>query len=240
MNVPSQVLPGLWQIGHRLIQQVCPHAQDIILDVLIPIHLAAVEEELLLVVFRHSGKECLGPIVLELPPFRSVILQDLQTHGHLLLGTYHAGEGEKKTSLSITQISNIGSTTLHLQRLFAEDEQQEVDKVGGQIVEEDDAEHVHQVAALDGAVGIPQRVGEGVFVELLLALLNALAPRHGVLRGGGHIGVQNLRGSKLDRGYKLINYSPQPLHDLHTIQLTWKFPVPIQRRLSYSLPDRLG
>lgn len=86
-----------------------------------------------------------------------------------------------------------------LQGFLPEQHQHKVEEVRGQVMEEDHAELVRKQTALDRSVGVPQGVGQGMFIELRLSIFKTLTPCHSVLRRSHNIGVQDFRGSAKTR-----------------------------------------
>jgi len=82
---PSQDLPGLRQSVLALAQYIGAHAHNVVADVCLPIDLTHRRVEEVLIQEAQLTAHLLEALVSELPPFRCVVLQQLQTHGHFAL-----------------------------------------------------------------------------------------------------------------------------------------------------------
>jgi len=81
----TQDFAGLRQGGLALAKDIGTHAHDVVADVRLPVHLAHRGVEEVLIQGVQLTAHFLEPIVAELPVFRCVVLQQLQTHRHFAL-----------------------------------------------------------------------------------------------------------------------------------------------------------
>jgi len=81
----TQDFTSLWQGGLALAKDIGPHANDVVADVSLPVHLTHRGVEEVLIQGVQLTAHFLEPLVAELPVFRRVVLQQLQTHRYLAL-----------------------------------------------------------------------------------------------------------------------------------------------------------